>query len=85
MNDWWSESYKTEEAEKATARIVNLPGQPTMEVLAGRYEAGLGDLVYEYVKRTTMPWWRRLFHIGFKGEVQSIRARLNTVLIVWFE
>lgn len=85
MNSWWSAPYHTGKLETTMARIVNQPGQPTIQIMAERCEAGLGDLVHEYVKRATMPWWKRLFSIGHKREMRSIREKLNFTILMWLE
>lgn len=81
--NWWGEPFRTGKIEKGKARIINLPGEPVIEVPMERCEAGLGNLIHEYVRRLNIPWWRRLFYPGVDIEIESIREKLNTVIILW--
>jgi len=44
-------------------------------------EAGLGDLVKEYVRILRTPWWRRTFGWGFAEKF--LRKRLNVSILEW--
>jgi len=82
---WWSDKYKTGNLRDVTVRIANLPGDATFTIQGEICEAGLGDLVYEYITRMKMPWWKRIWHIGWRSEVSSIRSKLNVFRISWAE
>ncbi len=83
---WWSGLYKTDRAKEVTARVVNLPGQPELKVVGDVYEAGLGDLIYEYVSRLTVPWWKRMQYPFRRTALRSIREKLNAITVLeWTE
>ena len=83
--NWWSDKYKTGSLRDVTVRIANLPGDATFTTRAEVCETGIGDLVDEYISRIRMPWWKRIWHIGWRSEVSSIRSKLNAITVSWAE
>jgi len=54
--------YKTGEKESVKSKIANVKGNPTIIIEMEVYNAGLGDLLYDFIKHVKKPWWRRRYY-----------------------
>jgi len=79
----WTDVYDKWVTGKFEDITCEFPGLPSATLSREKCEAGMGDLMKEYVRVLNAPWWRRAF--GWRYAEEFLRHRLNVFSIDWFK
>ena len=76
--------WKTDKTVPGKCRLINVPGQPTIERQFPVHVSFLGDFIKDYMDHLKIPWWRKKYDWNMVEEKMR-KSVLNQITLTWTE
>jgi len=56
------EKYKTNKKVDSIGTVINVDPQREVPIKLDEYDAPLGDLIKDFIRHETLPWWKKKYY-----------------------